>query len=212
VTRVALTSPVVATLLPGAVGEAAAVERDVRSAGDRAPTLPTLEPPPARLVPIEAPPQMLAPDPGSLELADAERIVAFGRGAFHPEAVALVERLARALGAVVAGTRPAADEGWLPFSRQVGLTGAIVTPRLYVAVGISGAPYHLVGVKDPETLIAVNRDPEAPIFASAHLGLVGDLYEVLPALLERLEAGGPGVSLPGGGRLRGEGTDGGRRP
>jgi electron transfer flavoprotein alpha subunit len=122
-------------------------------------------------------------------VSDAERIVAFGRGAFSRAAIALVERLAALLGAAVAGTRPAADEGWLPFARQVGLTGAIVTPKLYVAVGISGAPYHMVGVKDPETLIAINTDPEAPIFASAHLGIVGDLHALLPALIARLERG-----------------------
>ena len=134
-------------------------------------------------------PRLHPPDPARLELAEAERIVAFGRGAFNEAALTLVRRLAAVLGAVIAGTRPAADEGWIPFSHQVGLTGAVVRPRLYVAVGLSGAPYHLVGVKDPETLIAINADPEAPVFASAHLGLVGDLHTVLPALLERLEQG-----------------------
>jgi electron transfer flavoprotein alpha subunit len=131
------------------------------------------------------------PDPATLDITDAERIVAFGRGAFNSEAVALVERLAEGLGAVVAGTRPAADEGWLPFSRQVGLTGAIVHPKLYVAVGISGAPYHMVGIKDAEHLIAINSDPEAPIFANAQLGIVGNLYEVLPRLIADVEAGKP---------------------
>jgi electron transfer flavoprotein alpha subunit len=129
------------------------------------------------------------PDPASLDIADAERIVAFGRGAFSDAAIELVRQLAEKLGAAVAGTRPAADEGWLPFSRQVGLTGAVVRPRLYVAVGISGAPYHMVGVKEPETLVAINRDPDAPIFGSAGLGIVGDLHEVLPRLIEEIGQG-----------------------
>jgi electron transfer flavoprotein alpha subunit len=132
---------------------------------------------------------VLAPDPATLDIADAERIVAFGRGAFSQDAVALVRRLADLLGAAVGGSRPAADEGWLPFARQIGLTGAIVRPKLYVAVGISGAPYHMVGIKDPGTLIAVNRDPDAAIFASADLGIVGDLYQVLPELIAALERG-----------------------
>ncbi len=165
-----LDDPLVVTLQPGAVGQSAWRAPD---------TMPT---------PLQAT-RILPPDAATLDVSDADRIVAFGRGAFSPQAIAWVERLAALLGATVAGTRPAADEGWLPFAKQVGLTGAIVSPRLYVAVGISGAPYHMVGVKDPETLIAVNSDPEAPIFASAHVGIVGDLHRVLPALIARLERG-----------------------
>jgi electron transfer flavoprotein alpha subunit len=183
-----LERPLVVTLRPGAVG---AVEPP---AGPDA-AVPALEALAARGVPGEPAPVLLAPQLETLDLADAERIVAFGRGAFSPEAVELVRRLARALGAKVAGTRPAADEGWLPFECQVGLTGAIVQPRLYVAVGISGAPYHMVGVKEPETLIAINSDPDAPIFGFAHLGIVGDLRAVLPALLAHLEQG-PGLPRP----------------
>ena len=192
-----LERPLVATLRPGAVGdvEASAVgDVEASAIGDVEPptvaagTVPALAEPPRGLH-AEVLPPLLPPDPDTLDIADAERIVAFGRGAFSREAVALVERLAKALGATVAGTRPAADEGWLPFARQVGLTGAIVQPRLYVAVGISGAPYHMVGIREPETLIAINSDPDAPIFGHAHLGLVGDLHAVLPALLARLERG-----------------------
>lgn len=167
-----LDAPLVVTLQPGAVGEMDAPRAAPTQAHD-----------------WPMPPRVHPPEAATLAVSDAERIVAFGRGAFSREAVALVERLAALLGAALAGTRPAADEGWLPFARQVGLTGAIVTPRLYVAVGISGAPYHMVGVKDPETLIAINSDPEAPIFAAAHLGIVGDLHAVLPALIARLERG-----------------------
>jgi electron transfer flavoprotein alpha subunit len=202
-----LERPLVATLRPGAVGdvEASAVGDVEASAvtGGTAGAAPALVEPPRGLH-AEVLPPLLPPDPDTLDIADAERIVAFGRGAFSREAVALVERLAKALGATVAGTRPAADEGWLPFARQVGLTGAIVQPRLYVAVGISGAPYHMVGIREPETLIAINSDPDAPIFGHAHLGLVGDLHAVLPALLARLERG---EGLPGAQGARGTRSD-----
>jgi electron transfer flavoprotein alpha subunit len=183
---VPLAAPLVVTLQPGAVGD---VATPVGAAAAQS-ELPVLTAQ-AAAAPSGDPARVHAPDAATLAVADAERIVAFGRGAFSQQAVAWVERLARLLGATVAGTRPAADEGWLPFAKQVGLTGAIVTPKLYVAVGISGAPYHMVGVKDPQTLIAINRDPEAPIFASAHLGIVADLHAVLPALIARLERGQP---------------------
>jgi len=192
-------TPLVVTLLPGSLGD---VALPPPVAGAHLAVEPLADGTPG----AEAPPAAVywPPRPETLAIGDAERIVAFGRGAFSPQAVALVERLARLLGAAVAGTRPAADEGWLPFARQVGLTGAVVSPRLYLAVGISGAPYHMAGVKDPHTLIAVNSDPEAPILAAAHLGIVGDLHRVLPALIGRLERGG--IPLPGGGVLRPAGT------
>ena len=176
--------PIVVTLIPGAVGEGA----EPPGALARNPRVQVRGAAPVRSVDA---PIIHPPDPESLDLADAERIVAFGRGGFTPQAVSLVARLAELLGAAVAGSRPAADEGWIPFSRQIGLTGAIVRPKLYVTVGISGAPYHMAGVKDPETLIAINSDPEAPIFGSADLGIVGDLYRVLPELIARLERGEP---------------------
>jgi len=191
-TTLPLERPLVVTLQPGAVGEGLEPPSRPGTVGEG----PSLAEPPAGLEARELP-ALRPPDPDTVDLADAERIVAFGRGAFSQEAVALVERLAKVLGATVAGSRPAADEGWLPFARQVGLTGAIVQPRLYVAVGISGAPYHMVGIKDPETLVAINSDPEAPIFAHAHLGIVGDLQAVLPALLERLRRG-EGLPVPQG--------------
>ncbi len=166
-----LERPLVVTLIPGAVGGnlPARTLEDPEAAGN------------------ESPFHLIPPDPDTVDLADAERIVAFGRGAFDRESIAQVERLARVLGAVVAGSRPAADEGWLPFSRQIGLTGAIVRPRLYLAVGISGAPYHMVGVREPEMMVAINSDPNAPILGYAHLGIVGDLRQVIPALIEKLE-------------------------
>ena len=191
--------PVVVTLLPGAVGES---PRPPRIAADTTPPLQLETLPFTGAAGGTAP--LLPPDPATLDLADAERIVAFGRGAFSEEAVNMVQALARALGAVVAGSRPAADEGWLPFSRQIGLTGAIVRPKLYVAVGISGAPYHMVGVKEPETLIAINNDPEAPIHAHAHLSLIGDLRQLVPALTRRVEQAGGALpaALAGGDRTQ----------
>ncbi len=192
--RVPLETCLAVTLLPGAVGQFAAPAFALGEGEAAKPTGSGAGSP-------EEPGQVAGggyrihpPDPATLDIADAERIVAFGRGAFHTEAVALVEKLAEKLGAVIAGTRPAADEGWLPFSRQVGLTGAIVHPKLYVAVGISGAPYHMVGVKGAEHLLAINQDPEAAIFGSADLGIVGNLYEVLPRLIEELDEG---KGLPG---------------
>lgn len=182
---------VVATLLPRSVGDHP--RPPVLSGRPRSPKLERASLPAGAAGP-EGAPALIPPDPATLDLSDAERIVAFGRGAFSPEAIALVRRLAGVLGAVVAGTRPAADEGWLPFSRQIGLTGAIVRPHLYVAVGLSGAPYHMTGVKEPGTLIAVNTDPEAPIFQYADLGLVGNLFQVLPALIQQLEERPPGDS------------------
>ena len=177
---VPLEVPLVVTLLPGAVGSIHPPQqhsgkprgRGLKNAAER-PIFPGIHP----------------PDPATLDIADAERIVAFGRGAFSERAISLVEQLAEQLGAAVAGTRPAADEGWLPFSRQVGLTGAIVKPRLYVAVGISGAPYHMVGVKEPETLIAINNNADAPILGNADLGIVGDLHDVLPRLISEIGRG-----------------------
>lgn len=186
-----LDAPLVVTLLPGAVGGATPPEQAPMKGGGKKPGSPG----------GDTAYRIHPPDRDTLDIADAERIVAFGRGAFNPEALALVEQLAEKLGAAVAGTRPAADEGWLPFSRQVGLTGAVVRPRLYVAVGISGAPYHMAGVKEPETLIAVNSDAEAPIFGWADMGIVGDLKEVLPRLI--MEIGDDGKIKQTGGRAAG---------
>jgi electron transfer flavoprotein alpha subunit len=189
--QVPLDTPLVATLLPGSVGEVAPPAAALSGNSKIVALGPFVSAPPS-----PSPPRILAPQACTLAVSDADRIVAFGRGAFSREAVALVEKLADVLGATIAGTRPAADEGWLPFAKQVGLTGAIVTPKLYIAIGISGAPYHMVGVKDPETLIAINQDPEAPIFASAHVGLVGDLHTIVPALIARLEQGQPLPEAP----------------
>jgi electron transfer flavoprotein alpha subunit len=123
----------------------------------------------------------------AVDLTAAERIVSVGRGIGEKEKIAVVEALARAMGAELAASRPICDAGWLPMERQVGSSGQTVAPKLYVAVGISGAIQHLVGMKGAKTIVAINRDPNAPIFEIADYGIVGDLFEVVPALIEELK-------------------------
>ncbi|MEX2046690.1 MAG: electron transfer flavoprotein subunit alpha/FixB family protein [Chloroflexota bacterium] len=114
-------------------------------------------------------------------------LVSVGRGIGGPENIPLAEELATALGGVVSASRPVTDSGWLPKSRQVGKSGLTVTPKLYLAIGISGAPEHLQGMKDSELIVAVNSDPSAPIFGVAHYGIVGDAMDVVPEITRRLQ-------------------------
>lgn len=123
----------------------------------------------------------------AVDLAAAELIVSVGRGIKEKENIALVEELAKALGAELAASRPICDNGWLPMERQVGSSGQTVAPKLYLAVGISGAIQHLVGMKGARTIVAINKDPNAPIFEVADIGVVGDLFEVVPALVEEVK-------------------------
>jgi electron transfer flavoprotein alpha subunit len=122
----------------------------------------------------------------AIDLSQAERIVAVGRGIKSQEHLALAQQLAQALGAEIAASRPICDSGWLPMDRQIGSSGQTVAPKLYVALGISGAIQHLVGMKGSRTIVAVNKDAEAPIFEIADYGIVGDLFEVVPAMVAEL--------------------------
>jgi electron transfer flavoprotein alpha subunit len=123
----------------------------------------------------------------AVDLTAAERIVAVGRGIKEKENIPVVEELAKALGAELAASRPICDAGWLPMERQVGSSGQTVAPKLYVAIGISGAIQHLVGMKGAKTIVAINKDANAPIFEAADYGIAGDLFEVVPALIEELK-------------------------
>jgi electron transfer flavoprotein alpha subunit len=123
----------------------------------------------------------------AVDLSQAERIVAIGRGIKGQEHLKLAEQLAQAMGAEIAASRPICDAGWLPMDRQIGSSGQTVAPKLYVALGISGAIQHLVGMKGSRTIVAINKDPEAPIFEIADYGIVGDLFEVVPAMIAELQ-------------------------
>jgi electron transfer flavoprotein alpha subunit len=125
----------------------------------------------------------------AVDLGQAERIVAVGRGIKSQENIAVAEKLAHALGAEVAASRPICDSGWLPMERQIGSSGQTVSPKLYVALGISGAIQHLVGMKGSRTIVAINKDADAPIFEVADYGIVGDLFEIAPALTTELQKG-----------------------
>jgi electron transfer flavoprotein alpha subunit len=123
----------------------------------------------------------------TVDLSQAEVIVAVGRGIKEQKNMPLAENLAAALGGEVAASRPICDNGWLPLERQIGSSGQTVAPKLYIALGVSGAIQHIVGMKGSRTIVAINKDPEAPIFEIADVGVVGDLFQVVPALTEEIK-------------------------
>jgi len=130
--------------------------------------------------------QLVKPPAEAVDITAADIIVAVGRGIGDAKNLHLIEELSKALGGVVACSRPIVDMGWLPKERQVGISGKTVKPKLYFAVGISGQFYHVYGMMSSELIIAVNKDPNAPIFNVADYGIVGDLFEVLPHLTKKL--------------------------
>ena len=128
----------------------------------------------------------------AVDLSQAPLIVAVGRGIKSQENIEIVQRLAAAMGAEIAASRPICDNEWLPMDRQIGSSGQTVSPKLYMAIGISGAIQHVVGMKNAQTIVAINKDAEAPIFDIADYGIVGDLFEIVPALtaeINRVKAG-----------------------
>ena len=144
-------------------------------------------------MPVEIDPVRMKPEAPfqevkqAVDLSKASVIVAVGRGIKSKDNIALAEKLAESLGADLAASRPICDAEWLPIDRQIGSSGQTVAPKLYIAVGISGAIQHLVGMKNSQTIVAINKDPEAPIFDIADYGIVGDLFEVLPVLTEEIK-------------------------
>lgn len=173
--------PAIATLRPGVAG----LPRPDRSRMAEVERIrPELDPAALRVRVLGTIPA----DPRAIDIREAERIVGIGRGVGGPDGVALCQELADAIGAALAGSRVAVDLGWLPWERQVGQSGRTVAPRLYIACGISGASQHLAGIRDARTVVAINSDRSAPIFGVAHLGVVGDADEIVPALIRRIKA------------------------
>ncbi|MDP2999609.1 MAG: electron transfer flavoprotein subunit alpha/FixB family protein [Bryobacterales bacterium] len=132
--------------------------------------------------------EFIEPEAGEVDVTQQDVLVAVGRGIGSRDNIALAEELAAALGGVVCGSRPVIDQGWLPPSRQIGKSGMQVKPRLYLALGISGAPEHVEGMRGAELIVAVNTDPAAPIFNVAHYGTTADVLEFLPLLTEQAKA------------------------
>lgn len=127
------------------------------------------------------------PEGGDVDITVQDVLVVIGRGIESEDNIAEAQELAEALGGAVAASRPIVDQGWLPKTRQVGKSGLTVKPKVYLALGVSGAPEHVEGMRDASTIVAVNTDPQAPIFGVAHYGWVGDLFDILPELTDRLE-------------------------
>ena len=150
---------------------------------------------PVKAVSVELNPEQIRTKPLELfreakqavDLTQAPILVSIGRGIKAPENIPMAEKLAKLLGGELCASRPICDEGWLPMDRQIGSSGQTVAPKLYLALGISGAIQHVVGMKGSRTIAAINKDQNAPIFEVADYGVVGDLFEIVPALIEELE-------------------------
>lgn len=127
------------------------------------------------------------PEGGDVDITASDILVSVGRGIQSADNIGVMEELAGALGGALSASRPITDNGWLPKTRQVGKSGLSVKPKLYLCAGISGAPEHLEGMRDAELIIAINTDPNAPIFDVAHYGVTADLFEVIPALTEKIK-------------------------
>jgi len=157
-----------------------------KHAGGKAPVKPVaveLKPEQIRTKPLE----LFREAKQAVDLTQAPILVSVGRGIKAPENIPMAEKLAKLLGGEVSASRPICDEGWLPMDRQIGSSGQTVMPKLYLALGISGAIQHVVGMKGSRTIAAINKDQNAPIFEVADYGIVGDLFEIVPALIEQLE-------------------------
>ncbi len=170
--------PAILTVLPGAFHATPQVGRG--EVERRASPVP-LEPGPVRFE------QMILPEPGDVDITQNEILVAVGRGIEREENLEIAEELARVLGGELAASRPIVDQGWLPATRQVGKSGMTVKPKLYLTLGVSGAPEHLEGMHAAETIVAVNSDAAAPIFDAAHFGIEMDLFDFVPTLIETLK-------------------------
>ena len=143
---------------------------------------PAFQPAPIKLV------EYIEPEAGDIDISQIDILVAVGRGIGREDDLEMAEELAQALGGAVCASRPVVDQGWLSTSRLVGKSGRSVKPRLYLALGISGAPEHTEAISDPDSIIAINSDPNAPIFNQARYGCVADLFDVLPSLIDKLES------------------------
>ncbi len=172
-------SPAVLMIMPGSFR--AATEAGAGQVESHAPAAP-LAPGAVRFQ------DWVLPEAGDVDITQQDILVAVGRGIQQQDNVALAEELAQALGGAVCASRPVVDQGWLPATRQVGKSGMTVRPKLYLALGVSGAPEHLEGMDGAELVIAVNTDPTAPIFGAAHYGAEADALDLLPALVEAISA------------------------
>ncbi|MEM4723498.1 MAG: electron transfer flavoprotein subunit alpha/FixB family protein [Candidatus Hadarchaeum sp.] len=177
-----LLSPSWCSMATFPAGTFAAAEKNVQGEVVR------LDPPHARQHPEKVFVRHVQAPAGEVDICQAQRIVAVGRGIREKENIQIAEELARCIGAVLACSRPVVDAGWLPKERQVGSSGKTVRPKLYLALGISGDFQHLMGMRNAETIVAVNKDPNAPIFSVADIGIVDDLFKVVPALTSALRA------------------------